>query len=294
MKFSIITDEFTQDLDAAIALARRYGLDALELRTVEDLGPFELPELGARRMAGQIRDAGLTVSALSSPFFKCDMDDDVQVTGHLEGLAHCIRLADIFDTQFIRGFTFWRKENGLPLDGIIRRFQEPLTMLDDTGITVVLESDPSVNACNASELAAVIEAIDSPRVAALWDPGNSLFAPVPERPFPEGYGIIRPYLRHVHLKDAVIGPGGQAEACRLTTGQAGITQLLDALREDGYTGYLALEPHYRINNELSEETLKLPGGAAFSAGGYQSTCESLDSLWALLGRSPAAPERMKI
>ena len=41
MKTGIITDEVSQDLSAALKLAKDYRLDAVEIRSVEEKNPFQ-------------------------------------------------------------------------------------------------------------------------------------------------------------------------------------------------------------------------------------------------------------
>lgn len=284
MKLSVITDEFTQDVDEAVALAMRYCLDALEIRSINNKGLFELTERDAKSIAARIASAGLKVSALCSPFFKCALHNDAEVEAHIAGLRRCIRLAGIFQTALIRGFPFWRVGSPIPLEMIATRFRTPARMLEDTGLSLALESDPNVNACNAGELAAVLDAIDEPQIGALWDTGNSLFAPEYEKPYPDGYEKLKKRIIHVHLKDAIRDHSGRAAACRLTDGQADISGQLRALQADGYTGYLSLETHYRKHTALSESAMRLPGGNSFSEGGDDPVCECLDMLCALTGR----------
>ena len=54
--------------------------------------------------------------------------------------------------------------------------------------------------------------------------------------------MLSAYTAHVHIKDALLNggvrPAGEGE------GQVG--DLLAALREDGYQGFLALEPHLTL------------------------------------------------
>lgn len=40
MRLGVITDEVSQDIWEAAGFARHFGLDALELRSVNDRGPF--------------------------------------------------------------------------------------------------------------------------------------------------------------------------------------------------------------------------------------------------------------
>ncbi len=277
-KTSVITDEISQDLQIAIELAKRFSLDAVEIRSVYDKGPFEFITEDLHSMNKQIKDAGLKVSAISAPFYKCDMNNEEEVAAHLVGLENCIKAAKIFDTNMIRGFAFWT--NGKLddcIDKIVELYQKPIEMLKDTGITLVLESDPSVNTTNAFELSKVLDAINHPQVKALWDPGNNIYSPNFETPYPDGYQYIKPHMAHVHLKDAVLDEENNAIGCCFGAGLVDFKGQLQSLIDDGYDGYVVMETHYRIVSVLSKEILERPGGSAFSADGYEPTVRCLQS-----------------
>ena len=50
--------------------------------------------------------------------------------------------------------------------------------------------------------AAILEAVDSPALRALWDPGNDFVSG--GTPYPTGYEAVRPHILHVHVKDACV------------------------------------------------------------------------------------------
>ncbi len=123
---------------------------------------------------------------------------------------------------------------------------------------------------NGRQLARLVDAIGSPAVRALWDPGNDLYAPLPERPYPEGYEAIRGWIAHVHLKDARL-LNGQAEGCCFGEGEMDWEGQLRALKRDGYQGWLVMETHYRLaavlsfTTSLMPTTGSMPGIKAFTA-----------------------------
>ena len=55
-----------------------------------------------------------------------------------------------------------------------------------------------------------------------------------------------------------------------------------ALKDMGYEGACSLETHWRISSQLDEDLLNRPGGAAFSAGGEESTRICLDKIQAMI------------
>jgi sugar phosphate isomerase/epimerase len=202
------------------------------------------------------------------------MEDAQEIKTHLAGLETCVKLADALGAQLIRGFTFWAGEGFKP-EAIASRFEGAVSILEKSGKTLVLESDPNVNASNARMLVQVIEAVGSPHVQGLWDPGNDIWDPNGEIPFPDGYNIIKPRMAHIHMKDS-INKNGKREGVPIGKGQVDWEGQLRALIADGYSGYISLETHYRHTQEIPEEMLALPRGTAFSLGGYEATRENLE------------------
>jgi sugar phosphate isomerase/epimerase len=282
-KTSVITDEIDQDFETACALARKHSLDGVEIRSVYERGPFEFTGDDVRRMKEVLSKTGLTVCAISSPFFKCRMEPE-EIQEHLEGLRRCIALADELGVDLIRGFTFWAKpDTAFEPKVIAAHFEEVVKILENTGKILVLESDPSVQATNARTLTEVVETVASPLIRALWDPGNDIWDPRGEVPFPDGYAVIKPVMAHMHLKDGA-KKNGKAEGRPVTKGDVDLEGQFRALIADGYSGYVSLETHYRPAHKLSEELLTMPKGAAFSYDGYEATDESLGLWKALLDR----------
>jgi len=273
-KFGFISDEATQDFETAAKLAKQYGLAGLEIRSVYNKGPHELDCEDIARIVAVKNTYGLEIPAISSPFYKCEIGEPRET--QMEILVNCIELAKAVGANLIRGFTFWDRggfDDALP--EIVRAYETPIKMLEAANMTIVLEHEPSVYASTAARLKTIIDAIGSPRVQALFDPGNGLFNDPPEDTL-ESAKILAPYLRHVHLKDAQKNDG-KTEAVCLGTGDAKYAELLPFLAESGYDGWMMLETHYRKQATISKELLALPKGESFSHMGYEATEESLQA-----------------
>lgn len=63
---------------------------------------------------------------------------------------------------------------------------------------------------------------------ATFDPGNCLYDPLGETPYPDGYEAIRPFFAHVHIKDAVRAVP-ESYCVKVGTGQVGYPALLRRL-----------------------------------------------------------------
>lgn len=278
LKRSVITDEVSQSIPVVLAFAKEYALDAVELRSVEDKGPFEYDDALIDRLAQAFSQANLPVCALSLPLFKCDMDDQATQDAHLLALEKAIAHAGRLGCRLLRGFCFWRPADGsLPLEAIARAYARVIPLVAAADMRIVIESDPSVNGHTAHHLAAILQAIDSPYVRALWDGGNLIYAEDGETPV-EGYALLRPWIGHVHIKDAARDADGQVHGVCVGTGQAQVAGQLALLRADGYDGYLSLETHYRLTGEIDEALMRLPGGSAFSEGALEASAESMVAL----------------
>ena len=81
---SVITDEISQDPEKAAQLAKKYGLEALEIRSVWDKEPYELTPEEAGRLAAIAHAYGFKISAVCGPVFKCDLNDPHEVDAHFD------------------------------------------------------------------------------------------------------------------------------------------------------------------------------------------------------------------
>ena len=113
-KTATFTDEISQDFARAVAVAQEFHLDGVEIRTVWNNPPQDIPATDIERMKSILRNTGIRVCCIAAPFFKCELDSDTEYRQHLDILRRCIDLGKAFDCSLIRGFTFWRRRNAAP------------------------------------------------------------------------------------------------------------------------------------------------------------------------------------
>ena len=107
--------------------------------------------------------------------------------------------------------------------------------------------------------ARLFERVGSSRFRLTFDPCNAYFAGI--EAFPSFYEAVRPFIGYVHVKDGgrltgAADPawtefsdhGRRYATCPLGEGALNWPGLLRALARDGYSGFLTLEPHGRIES----------------------------------------------
>ena len=274
---SIITDEISQDPEVALSLAKEFGFDGVELRSVWDTPVEQLPEEKMCALAARIKECGLQVSAIASSFLKDDWGNDDRAK-----FDRLVKACHILGCNKVRGFSFWASE-----DYTDQKFADYLAaydaLLEKEGLTLMLENDPAVNLNTGNALARFFSAHKLGNIGILWDPGNDIYTCGDTvKPYPDEYEAVRPFVRHVHIKDAV-HKNGEPVGVALGDGWMDFVGQFKALIADGYTGWIVLEPHFRLEGEIDEELLKRPGGAAFSEGGYMPSKISMERLVEMLG-----------
>lgn len=276
----LITDEASQDIEEAAALAKKYGARALEIRTVFGKNPQDLDEQDIAAICETLKKNDMVCCGISSPFFKCDLNEANEALPSLETF---IRLAKKLGTNRIRGFAFWKGE--MSLQEALPAIKDALTRagerLREEQMVLVLENEPTTYGTDAAALATILREVNMPEVRALWDPGNDGYADTGEVPYPNGYEIIKPYIHHVHIKDVAHDEQGNPVGVPFGKGIVDFAGQFERLAKDGYNGFCVLETHYRNNVLLSEEELKRPGGYAFSAGGMEASEECFENIIAL-------------
>lgn len=267
-KLAVFSDEVSQDLAEAIQFAKDFKLDGLSIRSVWDKkGPQFLTLDEARRVKKMCDDAGLKICEVASPFYKCDIDKPEDIARHHDWLKHFVQLAGIWDTRLIRVFTFWRKGK---YDEFAKRiadlYAKPLEIVKGTNLILCVENEGATFVGTGRQTLDFLSRVNHPQVRVAWDPCNVIGNDEGEKPFPDGYRLIKDKMIHFHLKDGVRGEKPcECKCVEVGKGEVDYPGQLRALIADRYEGFVSLETHWRLT-ELTEELLNRPGGAAFTKG----------------------------
>ena len=272
-KLGVITDEVTQDIFEAAQFCKKHGLECMEVRSVNDHSPFDFTDQDIADINAAAKKYDLSVCAISAPLFKCDFEDDAAIASHIENFEKCAMRANQIGAKMIRGFDFW--DSGVSLEKRAEKYKNIAQICQKYDIICVIEADPSVHSNTPHKTAELVKAIDSPYIKVLFDPGNEVW--VNEKASDDAYMAVKPYLAHIHIKDADI-IGGKPDGVKIGAGLVDYKTLFARLIDDEYCGNVMLETHYRKNVELTEEQLKRPGGSTFSLGAYEASEESIIEL----------------
>lgn len=280
-KLGVFTDEIDQDFQRAADVAREFGLQGLEVRSVWDTKPQDLTRQQIAKMKAILKGTGLAVCSIGSPFYKCEIDSAAERAEHLDILKRCIELARAFDCPVVRAFTFWRKgEAAARWAEIVAAYEEPARLATKAGIVLGVENEFACMIGTGEEVARFVKDVNDEHVRVAWDCANAFDAG--EAPFPAGYRHVRDLLCHVHLKDARINPETRkVENYIVGEGQIDIAGELKALAKDGYEAYVSLETHWRPTS-LAGDLLNRPGGSAFSLNAETATRICLQNLVGIL------------
>lgn len=271
---SVITDEISQDIEIACQLADKHHLAAIEIRSVEDTAPEKLSDEQIKKILNTADKYNLRISALCSSFMKCKQGEE-----NVAQLMDAICVAKKLGCSIVRAFSYFADAN-YDEEALTEKLCTYSDIAAQQGIVLAIENEPSVNAATGEKLAKLLKKVDRCNVGAMWDPGNNLYG-VSEPGYPDGYRFVKDHIVHIHLKDAV-RTSAETEGAPLCKGEADFVGLFQALTEDGYRGYVTVETHYKKNASIDKELMLRPGGSAFSEGGYESTDECLENLFACL------------
>ena len=106
---SCFADEIAESLDRQIEVLSRLGISYIELRSADGINVSDFTMDFAKEVKKKLDQANIRISAIGSPIGKIRIDDDFDA--HLQKLSHTEQMADIFETAYIRMFSFYIPEN---------------------------------------------------------------------------------------------------------------------------------------------------------------------------------------
>ena len=243
IRISAFADEISPDLPEQIAILKRENIAHIDLRGVWNTNVLDLTDEQAISIKELLEGHGIKVAAIGSPIGKVPVDSPFDE--HLERFERAIKLAHLFGTPLVRIFSFYPPAGIVSdstdpdswRDEVVWRLREMIERARAAGITLIHENEKDIYGDTIARCVDLLQECNDTHFQAVFDPAN--FIQCGQTPYPDAYEALRPWLRYMHVKDAL--PDGDVVAAG--EGAARWPELLQRLRQDGYDGFFSLEPH---------------------------------------------------
>lgn len=232
-------DEISSDLNVQMTVLKSEGIKYLEFRGVWDKNVLQLSDRKLIKMKNELSQVGFQVSAIGSPIGKIRIIDDFEE--HVKRFERAIYIAKFFDTKYIRIFSFFIPQDQDPSfyrDEVMRRLSILVKKAEAEGIVLLHENEKGTYGDNADRCLDIMKTIHSSHLLTAFDPANFVQSGV--QPFTEAFPLLEPYIEYVHIKDALFSDRKEVPAGK---GDGEVREVLKALKDSGYNGFLSLEPH---------------------------------------------------
>ncbi|MFB6140268.1 MAG: sugar phosphate isomerase/epimerase family protein [Halosimplex sp.] len=240
LPISGFADEIADDLDDQLSTLESLDISHLDLRGVWNENALDLSEDRLDELEATLAERGFSVTSIGSPIGKIGVEDDFDP--HLDRLERALELADRFDTDHVRVFSYYIPEGDDPAEHreeVMRRTGVAVEKAEDAGVTLVMENEKDIYGDTPGRMRDLLTTVDSPHLRAVFDPANYLEIGV--RPYPDALLQVVEYVDQVHVKDAEFGERGAIRPAGEGDGRIGET--VATLRDRGFEGALSLEPH---------------------------------------------------
>lgn len=260
---SAFGDEIAVKLHDQLRVLNELRIPGLELRTVWGKNVLELDDEEARKVAELCASMGVRVNAIGSPIGKSPINGAMEE--EFRKLDRILRTGEIVGTRRIRVFSYYPPDTSTNAhyDQYVEPAVEQLTQLAERaaayGYQLMLENEKEIVGDTVARCTRIMQLLNHSNVCFVWDPAN--FVQVGEERVTErGWPLLGQYVGYVHIKDARLSDGS---VCAAGEGDGQVPELLTRLREAGYQGVLALEPHLAIAGHSSG--FSGPEGMAYAA-----------------------------
>ena len=252
MKLSIVSDELSDDFQTAVELGSSWGIRYYELRNAWLTRAPKIPREGIRVIKEVIKQYDITITTISPGIFKIPLRSEAMEDHRTTLIRESFDLARELDTERMTIFGIKRSIHDRAEDyhQVIQILGEAAELAQREGFTLLLENEAGWWADTGKNTGRIVEEVGSEALKVNWDPGNAFTAG--EEPFPIGYQAVRGKIANVHIKWATRDPNGRTRYLGSDRGYIDLGGQLQALVEDYYRGFVAVETHSKPR--ISEST----------------------------------------
>ena len=270
-------DEISPDFDEQLRVVTSLGMEYISLRTADGKGIADYTaEEVEEKLLPRLREANVKVSSLGSPIGKINVDDEEAFEKQLVQMEELCKICKVLDCKYIRMFSFFIPE-GKNADDYKEIVIEKLKKFDAIAakysVVMIHENEKDIYGDIKERCKIILDALGSPHFKSVFDFAN--FVQCGEDTM-ECWELLRDHVAYIHIKDAVTT---DKENVLCGTGEGKIAEILKrAIKEEGYQGFLTLEPHLVLFDALGSPHFK----SVFDFANFVQCGEDTMECWELL------------
>ena len=245
LKISAFADEYADSFEEQLTALNEFEIENIEIRFLNGKNISVLKRNEVTEAKKKLDAFGINVSAIGSPIGKIQLDGDMN--DHLETAKRIFESANIFDTRYIRVFSFYAP-NGKDIadmkSEVLYYLEKLVVLAREYGITLCHENEAKIYGDTPNRCKELLDHF-SGELKCVFDMGNFVLEGV--EPY-TAYELLKEDIAYFHIKDALsqgaIVPAGK--------GEAKIKEILSAHREYAKEDFfVSLEPHLQTFSGLN-------------------------------------------
>ncbi len=258
-KVSGFSDEIAPEIDVQFEVLGKLGISYFEPRGVDGVNISDITDENRAELKKKMEKCNIQVSSIGSPIGKIKITDDFEP--HFEKFKKVVETAKFLGTKYIRMFSFyhdgdvWTKEER---DEVLKRLKMMLDYAKSENVILLHENEKDIYGDNAERCLDLMKELACDNFRAVFDPAN--FVQCGQDTL-EAYEMLKPYIEYMHIKDA----DENGDVVPAGYGIGNVEAVLKALFDNGFNGFVSLEPHLGSFQglaalETDDKMEKLPEG----------------------------------
>ena len=279
-KISGFSDEISKEIVTQFEVLKKLNIRYFEPRGIDGKNISTLNDEEVLELKAKMEQYGIRVSSIGSTIGKIKLTDSFEE--HFEVFKRVVKTAKMLDTKYIRMFSFyheggdeWTAEERAE---VIARLKKMIAYAEEQDVILLHENEKAIYGDTADRCIDLMKELYGPHFKAVFDPANFVQCGQDTK---YAYENLKNYIEYMHIKDALFEDGKVVPA---GCGDGNVEYVLNALMENGYDGFLSLEPHLGsfeglANLELDDKMEGLPkGGEGTFTLAYRALCEILEKI----------------
>lgn len=278
-KLSGFSDEIAESVEEQFTVLNKLNIGYFEPRGIDGKNIASLSDEEVSVLKEKMDRHGIKVSSIGSPIGKIKLEECFEP--HFEAFRRVVEIAGQLGAKYIRIFSFYHeggKWSGEEREEVLSRLRRMIAYAKERDVILLHENEKDIYGDTADRCEDLMKELSCHHFKAVFDPANFVQC---KQDTLYAYEKLKEYIAYMHIKDAKLTDGSVVPA---GAGDGNVEEILRSLMENGYDGFLSLEPHLGSFQglaalELDDKMENLPqGGEGTFTLAYRALCRILSGI----------------